>query len=208
MITKGMKVKLQRMQNNVYTVIGARGTGKTPFVLGGDFEEGIAKIFLKKNMSTLIIDEIDHPKYRNVPILMPKDYGKLSTQPGIYRTICSIQHMDELNWKIANEKLVWNTLIVYEDCPKYIPKVFRRDIELALVGNSKQQNVDLCFIGWNWSDMPPDLLKKTNYIAVFKTSDGPYDRENYIARCFDACVAAHKLVCSGKKPYVLVDTGI
>lgn len=196
------------MQNKIITVIGARGTGKTPFILGGDFEEGIANIYLKKRMSTLIIDEIDHPKYRHVPLLLPKDYGKLNSSPGIYRTVCSIQHMDNLNHKIANEKLIWNTLIVYEDCPKYVPKVFRRDIELTLLGNSKQQNVDLCFIAWNWSDTPPDLLKKTNLIAVFKTSDGPEVRENCISRCYAACEQAHKIVCSGKEPYILVDTGI
>ncbi|HYD20026.1 MAG TPA: hypothetical protein VEB40_01025 [Flavipsychrobacter sp.] len=195
-------------QNKVYTVIGARGTGKTPFIRGGDFEDGMAKLWAKKNMSTLVIDEIDHPKYRDVPVLLPKDYKKLSTSVGLYRTICQTQYMDDLMYKIANEHLIWNTLIVFEDCPKYIRKSFRRDIELSLIGNSKQQNVDLCFINWNWSDTPPDLLKKTNYIAIFKTGDDPSYRKDSILRCYNACAEAQQLVNAGKHPYILIDTGL
>ncbi len=196
-------------QNKVWTVIGARGSGKTPFIIGGDFEKGIAAKWLSRGMSTLIIDEIDHPRYRHIPFLHPKDYKQLSSHPGIYRTLCRTQDMDDLIFKIANQQLVWNTAIVFEDCPKYIPKVFRRDIETTLIGNSKQQNTDVFFLGWSWKDTSPDICRKTNYFVVMKSADNPtYRKDDVPGGSYEPLMKAHELVMAGKKPYVIVETPI
>lgn len=194
-------------QNKVYAIIGARGKGKTPFIMGGEFEEGLAKIFFKKNMSTLIIDEIDHPKYRHVPILKPKDYGKLSTDIGIYRTLCPLQHMQGLVEQIAEKKLVWNSLLVLEDSGKYISKTIGQT-EKTLIGNSKQQNVDVVFMNWSWSQVPPTLFDFINELVIFPTGDGPECRYEKITACYEQCMEAHKLVCAGTEPYVIVPTGL
>lgn len=199
------------MHNKIYTVVGARGQGKTPFIIGGQFEEGMAKKWLKRGMSTLIIDELNHPSYRHIPTLMPKDYKLLSSTQQIYRTLCPLQNMSSLLEKIAVENLVWNSLLVLEDAGKYIPLNIGQT-EKTLIGNSKQQNVDMVAMFWNWGEIPPGFLRQTNYLVIFKTSDGPECREQYIRGCFNDCLQAHKLVCSGKAPngvpYIIVDTGI
>lgn len=194
--------------NKIYTLIGARGKGKTPFVIGGDWEPGIAKLWLQnKKMSTLILDELDHVKYQHVPILKPENYSKLSSQPGIYRTLSSQQYLRSLVKKIGTEKLVWNTNVVMEDAKKYINSKFSEE-EWALIGNSKQQNCDLTFMYWNWGIASLDVIRSTNYFVIFPTSDSPEVRKKYIEGCFDKCMKAYKLVCAGKAPYLIVDSGI
>lgn len=193
--------------NKIYTVVGARGQGKTPFIVGGDEECGLAKIYLNKGMSVLTLDEIDHVKYRHVPIMHPKDYSKLSEKPVFVRTLAAMQYLPGLIGEIGEKQLVWNTLIVCEDSKKYIKTVFGNE-EWALIGNSKQQNCDLVFMYWNWGIIPPDILRNTNYFVIFKTSDGPECRKSYLHGCFDKCQAAHDYVTAGKKRYVMIDTGI
>lgn len=193
--------------NKVYLVIGATGSGKTPFIMGGDFEPGLASIFLKKQMSTLVVDEIDHVKYRHIPILKPKDYGKLNTDVGIYRTLCPLQHMQGLMEHIAFDHLVWNTLLVSEDAGKWMSQSLGQT-EKTLIGNSKQQNCDLVFMFWAWGQVPPKLFDFAKEIVIFKTGDGPECRKEKITACYDQCVEAHALVCSGKHPYLVVETGI
>lgn len=191
-------------QNNIYEVIMRRGGGKTPFILGGDFERGIAKIWLEKSMSTLVVDDFPHPKYAHVPILSPKDYSRLSTHPGIYRTIASLQHMPALIESISEK--VYNTAVVFEDSYKYFPKKFG-DAEIALLGNSKQKNVDIFWMDWCWGLVSPDKLRFTNYFVIGPTTDTPAVREEYLHGCYDACLTAHKEVMK-KGKYQIVDSGI
>lgn len=192
--------------NNIYTIIGGRNSGKTPLILGGDYEQGMAAVFLKKNMSVLVIDEFDHPKYRHVPFLHPSKYHLLSNKPGIYRTLTKIQHMPLLFPYLAN---VWNTFIVFEDCFKYIPQKLTKD-QIVILGNSKNQNNDLAFMHWCWGLAQPDILRMTNHYIIFKTSDSPEDRKAYIKGCFNDCVKAHHDVFNIKtgKPYIIVNSGI
>lgn len=202
------------MQNKIYTVVGATGSGKTPFIIGGDFEEGLAKIFLKKGMSTLVIDEIDHHKYSHVPILKPSQYGLLCSKPGIYRTLVSLQNIRQVVKDIAFNKQVWNTLLVFEDPKKWLSNnwIAGDRLELTLIGNSKQQNVDIVFMFWSWSQIPPALFDMTKYFVVLKTASGPAIRKRELGDCYNDCLQAHELVSKGKfvnkKPYYIVETGI
>lgn len=36
--------------NKIFTAVGSRGTGKTPFITGGDFETGLANLYLRKKV--------------------------------------------------------------------------------------------------------------------------------------------------------------
>ena len=191
-------------QNKVWTIIMKRGGGKTPFVIGGDWERGVAKMWLEKGMSTLIIDTFPHPKYAHVPILHPDHYGKLSSHPNIYRTICSIKNMKKLFKQLKN---VYNTLIVFEDCNKYIDNFFTED-QIELIGDTKQKNVDLMFMHWCWGWASTDLLRFTNYFVVGDTPDSPEVREIYIKGCYENLMEAHRKVKAGEEPYLIVDSGI
>lgn len=194
------------MFNKIYTVVGARSQGKTPFILGGDYEQGIANIYLKKGMSVLIIDEVDHPKYRHVPFLHPNNYSVLSKEPKMYRTLASIDNMPLLMEKI---KSVWNTLIVFEDCHKYFGRRFTKN-EIAIIGNSKNQNNCIIFMHWSWGFIQLDLFRMSNYFVIFKTGDTPLVRKNYIHGYFEQALKAYEYSISPEKkfPYKIVATGI
>lgn len=196
--------------NNIYTVIGARSQGKTPFILGGKYEKGLANIFMKeKNMSVLIIDEMDHPKYRHVPFLHPNNYSKLSNTVGIYRTLATIDKMPMLMERLKN---VWNTLIVFEDCHKYFDRKFTRH-EIAILGNSKNQNNDLVFMHWCFGFTQKDLFRMTNYFILFKTGDSPDSRKDDIKGYTNAMYSAYNKIQQRPKdfnglPYIVIETGI
>ena len=211
--------------NKIYTAIGSRGTGKTPFITGGDllpgleetykyFNPGLAGLYLRKGMSTLVIDEIDHVRYREkFPLLHPDSYRKtLTAKPGFYRTLSPVHFMEPLKQRMAVEKLVWNTLIVWEDYHKHIHNPLT-DMESILVGNSKQQNIDMFFATWDWGFLYPDLARFTNYYVVFPSASSPENRKQYLKGCYDkVCTAWEKVMLSSrtdkKIPYLIVDSGI
>ncbi len=201
-------------QNKVYTVIGATGSGKTPFVVGGKFEKGLANIFLQKNMSTLTIDEIDHHKYAHIPIIGPSQYDMLGKKVGLYRTIVQLQYMRSLVRDIVFKKLVYNSLLVFEDSKKWVSNNWDagEKLELTLIGNSKQQNVDLVFMFWSWKQVPPKLFEMTKYLVIFNTSSGPAPRKNDLGDCYEDCLTAHNLIKRKKfvnnLPYYIVSTGL
>lgn len=208
--------------NKIFSVVGARGTGKTPFITGGDltpgmeetykyFNPGLAKRYLKKNMSTLVIDEIDHFRYsKEYKMLHPDHYRQvfLNDTPGLFRTLAPLQYIPNLISRIATEKLVWNALIVLEDYDKYWHNPFT-DTEKTIVGNSKQQNVDLVFPTWDWGLVPPDLFRFINYHVIFPTNSSPEGRSPYMKACYDkVCRAWEAVTIRREKPYIIVDSGI
>jgi len=192
--------------NRIYTVVGARSQGKTPFIVGGDYEQGLAMQYLKKGMSILVVDELDHPKYRHFPTILPKDFKKLSFKPQLARVITKKQNMDSLFIALSD---VWNTLIIFEDCYKYIGSKMT-DSQMAIIGNSKNQNNCLVFMHWCWGFVQPDLFRMTNYFIIFKTSDSPEARKQYLKGCYNECIEASEKVQKIKKgkPYLIVETGI
>ncbi len=190
--------------NKIYTIVGARGTGKTPIIMGGDFEQGLSKVYIKKGMSVLILDTLDHPKYRAVPSLMPKDFHLLSKKPGIFRTLAND---DDMQIVIQKLKSVWNTLIVFEDCYKYSGTKFDRAMR-TVIADSKQQNNDLIYMYPCWGWTATDLVRISNYFVVLKTSDGPECRESYLGGCAQEVMEAHKQVMTGKPHYIVIDSGI
>ncbi len=190
--------------NRIFTITGDRGTGKTPFIMGGDFEEGIAKKYLRKNMSVLVLDTLDHPKYRSLPTILPKDYKKLSESPGAYRTLASPKNMQKV---IESLNKVWNTLIVFEDCYKYMRNSFSDEMRVV-VADSKQQNNDLVYMFACWAWVPLDLCRITDYYVVFPTSDSPDCRGTVLGGCLKRTIEAYNIVMTKKKPYLIVSSGV
>lgn len=192
--------------NKIYAVIGSRGQGKTPLILGGDEEGGMAKIFLAKGMSVLILDTLDHHKYREKTIpLSPKNYGMLSQRPGLYRTLATRDNMQLI---IKDHlKKVWNTFIVFEDAYKYTGDAFEQSMR-TVIGDSKQQNNDLLYMYSCWAWTPLDLIRQANYFVIFKTADSPEFRMRNLGGCANEVMAAHNSVMAGEKRYITVDSGI
>lgn len=212
--------------NKIWSIVGARGTGKSPFITGGDlkpgleetykfFNPGLAKRYLQRGMSTVVIDEIDHVRYRNDYTLLHPDLYRerlLKGNPGLYRTLAALQHIPRLVNRIATEKLIWNSLVVLEDYDKYWHNPFT-DMEKTFVGNSKQQNVDVAFPTWDWGLVPPDLFRFVNYHVIFPTGSSPEGRSGYMRACYDRVCNAWETVMKSartdkKIPYLIVDSGI
>jgi len=190
--------------NRIFTLVGDRGTGKTPFVVGGDFEEGIAVKYLRKNMSLLVIDTLNHPKYRHLQTLHPKNYSILSEKPAMYRTLANPKDMQTVIGKLKN---VWNTAIVFEDCYKYIRYTFSDEMR-TVVADSKQQNNDLYFMLACWAWVPSDLCRITDYYVIFPTADSPLRKGSELGGCLKNAIASHNLVMNKKKPYIIINSGV
>jgi hypothetical protein len=191
--------------NTIGVAVGARGTGKTPLVVGGDWEQGMAKTYLQKNMSVLILDTIDHPKYRQIVTpIMPGRFGEISGSGKVYRCLFSANDAQAVIFQL---KRVWNTLIVFEDCYKYMAKELSK-IDKAVIGDSKQQNNDVLYMFSCWKYVISDICKNCDYYIVFKTLDKPKYRHADLGGCYDNIERAYNNVMKGKEHYYCVRSGV
>ena len=182
--------------NQVGIIIGQRGTGKSLFVLGSKYSAkpddkklnipGILDIYLRKGMKVLIIDTLDHPAYRSIPIIKQDKFKKWNK--GIVRTFLEPDDIAGLVNLINTSPHLNNTCIIFEDAGKYtdksLPKPFKR-----LIIDSKQRNIDIVFMYHCFIDTPTNIFTKSDFIQLFKTEDSPEVRKNNI-RLFDKVLNA------------------
>lgn len=187
--------------NQVGIIIGMRGTGKSLFVLGSRYIskaedkalgiKGVLDIYLKKNMKVLIIDTLDHPAYRAIPVINQENFTKWTS--GIVRTFLEPDDIMKVINIINTTPSMNNTLIICEDAGKYtdtrLPRPFKR-----MIADSKQRNIDIIFMYHCFMDTPTDVFRKgVDYIQLFKTEDNPLVRKNNL-RLFDKVLAAYEEV--------------
>lgn len=178
--------------NLVGTIIGARGTGKTLFLLGSKYSakpedqklglRGLIDHALNNKMKVLIILTVDHPAYRKFPLLAQKDYFQFKS--GIYRLIVKPNQADKLFELIGDDQRsphMNNTFIVCEDAKKYTGKNLSKPLE-GLIIDSKQRNIDMVFMYHCFVDTPGDIFTKMDYIQLFKTEDHPKVRESKMSQ--------------------------
>lgn len=165
----------ENLVNTVSMAIGARGTGKTPFVLGDEKVgvDGLVDLYLQKDMKVLFVDTLDHNSYRHIKYIAPENIN-LNWQSGVYRTWVRPYEMEDLLNVISEN--CWNTFIVLEDTYKHQKRKLS-DACARLIGDSKQQNNDLLFMYHTWKFVPLDLLPYLDYIEIFKTNRLPGKRE-------------------------------
>ncbi len=154
--------------NQVNTIIGTRGTGKTKFIQGDqDLKvNGIIPTYLSKhkNMKVLIVDTFDNPVWNMVPIMKVNDLPLW--KKGYYRVFDS----NPERLMAAIEKYIYNTAIFFEDATKIIGNKLN-DNEKNFVIDSKQKNLDLWFIFHSLSIVPKDLIRVQDYTVLFKTNE-------------------------------------
>ena len=174
--------------NYVGVIIGQRGTGKSLFVIGSKYASrpqdkalnirGLFELAIKNNQKILIIDTLDHPAYKNIPVLKPADFKTF--KKGIYRTWHEPDDIVKLIDLINKSPWLNNTLIICEDAGKYtedrLPRPFKR---LAI--DTKQRNIDLILMYHCWIDTPKNVFSKSDFIQLFKTEDSPFVRRNDIS---------------------------
>lgn len=167
--------------NTVNAILGSRGTGKTVY-MRGDAQlnvPGLIPKYAKKGMKVLIVDTMDHPAYRDIPIVTPKQmqtWGP-SSDKTVRRVFVPVDDIPRLN-KVIN-KYLWNALLVYEDAYKHQSERLDQSIK-EIIGDSKQKNIDLVFMYHTWMHAPLDLYRYLDAIEVFKTKDSPEARRSTI----------------------------
>lgn len=189
---------MEPISNTITGIFGARGTGKTAYLLGDEScgIKGLVKTYLAKGMKVLIIDTFDHPSYKSVPTIKPKQLtGKLS---GANRIFVRSEQMPELN-KIIKET-VYNTLLVYEDAYKHQFGKLDKSV-MELIGDSKQKNVDILFMYHCFALAPKDLYRYLDYLEIFKTKDTPEERKQEMSGYFGEAMQAYNQVKANPSRY-------
>jgi hypothetical protein len=186
--------------NQVGTIIGQRGTGKSLFLLGSSWSAkesdralqipSLIDTGLKKGMKVLVIDTLDHPAYKRIPVLKQRMFKAFTK--GVARLWLEPDKMRPFVDLINRSPHMNNSFIVFEDAGKYteknLPPEFKR-----LIMDSKQRNIDILFMYHCFIDTPANIFTKADYIQLFKTEDSPRVRRNNL-RLYDKVEAAHREV--------------
>lgn len=159
--------------NRVTLIVGGRGSGKTDFV---------KNLIHPLNKRRIICDTFDSPVWRNYKtfkhpereseIIHSINFDQVKEQKnGTFKLISS--DTDQIFETI--EKDAWNSLIVIEDATRFIEKKLSNDVK-KMVLDTKQKNTDLIFIFHTLSSVPPDLIRYSDFLTLFKTKENwsPY----------------------------------
>jgi hypothetical protein len=167
--------------NIVGIVLGEKGTGKTPFLIGDEKAgiTGLAEGYLKRDMKMLILDTYDHPKYRHIPVIQPKQihYWK----KGLYRFFAS--DLEEMFVQI--KKNLYNCAVGLEDCHKYLDQYLLENYLNEINIDSKNRNNDILYISHAWGWIPKDVYRIADVFEIFKSSEHPSVRKKELAGCYD-----------------------
>lgn len=184
---------MNHRMNIVTTLIGARGCGKTTFI-----RKLIDKLRAKnKSKKVLIVDTIDHPAYRDVPVLTIDQLKKWKANAGGFYRIYGSNTQEIFE---AVNIYIFNALIVYEDASKYIgTEKLPADVK-GFLFDSKQKNLDIIFMFHAWGFVPNDLFRINDMITFFKTKDNPEAKKNFLP--FDLIKNEYKLVQASDDKYI------
>ncbi|MBS1647366.1 MAG: hypothetical protein JST67_08495 [Bacteroidetes bacterium] len=158
-------------------------------------------------MKVLIIDTLDHPSYRNIPVLPKSKFS--NWENGIYRVFTTREEIPKLNHFINSSPSVWNTCLVYEDAYKHTSKIIDKSL-IQLMADSKQKNIDIVFMYHSFAQAPPDLYRYLDFIELFKTKDSPQCRKNYMPGYYDFAEKIYNEVKKNPSPFFhkMIDTGM
>lgn len=152
-------------------MVGGRGSGKT------DFVKNLIYPLTKKRY---ICDTFDNPAWRTYKThLHPERSGEIIPIIDLEDVIEDATEGTE-TFRIANsdtdaifdtiEKDVWNALVVVEDATRFISRQVSSEVR-KFVLDTKQRNLDLIFVFHSLTDVPPDLIRWSDYLTLFKTNE-------------------------------------
>ena len=200
---------MQPVFNTVAAIFGQRGTGKTQYLKGNKELNlpGFFSSYLNKGMKILIIDTIDHPAYKEVPIIRIEQLK--SWKKGVYRIFLRPSEIPQLINLLNTLPSAYNTLIVCEDAYKYIKDKFFEGLEEFII-NSKQKNIDIIFMYHCWAWAPKDLFRVLDLIEVFKTKDSPAARKDSMPGYFEDAMKVYNEVNKNRSLFYhkLLNTGL
>lgn len=193
---------MRDLSNEIELILGARGTGKTPYIVG-DAEYNIRGL-LVENMESgrpaIILDQLYHPKYEMFPVIPKEKLITSKIKKGIYRIIEPTRKgMREAQAIIAAR--VTGTDVICEDSFRYERKQLS-DPMAAIVGNSKNIDVNVRFMYHTWKFVPLDLYPYVDKLTLYKTASPPGPREeDELADRYPQVLQCYKEVNKNKDPY-------
>jgi len=143
--------------NIVGVIVGGRGTGKTTYL-----KDKIQKA--SKLPKTVVIDTFPHPSYSEFQQIPGEKLRIL--KKGKKRVVGS---NTEENIKLV-DKYLTNSLLVFEDCTKYIKSNLQDSVRNLLI-DSKQKNLDIILMYHSLGQVPPDIFRLSDFIVLFKTGE-------------------------------------
>lgn len=175
--------------NLVTGILGKRGCGKTTYTLA------LIEAYRQQHpgMKILIMDTLDHPAYRHIPVLTAEMIGRWRT-PTVYRVFGS--NTDEMLQAISTD--LKDALVIFEDASKYVRKNLQPSVRFFIL-DSKQKNLDLVFIFHGFAFVPPELFRVLDILTIFKTDNPEYRKTELVA--FDQILPAYNRVMKSKDPY-------
>lgn len=203
--------------NKVTAIIGGRGSGKTLFVMGSKYISkkedqdlklpGLFDLYIGvKKTKVLIIDTLDHPAYRNIPVmpinLLPE------WKSGIYRILIQPDDISKLCKMLNGLSSIWNSAIFFEDAYKHTSKIVCKPL-CELFGDSKQKNIDVFLMYWAYGQAPTDLYRMLDNIECFKTKDSPECRKTFMPGYYEDAMKIYNEIKINKFPFAhkTIDTG-
>jgi len=160
-------------KGQVSLFIGRRYSGKTWYTTK-KFIPAYTKAHPDRKL--LVFDDLDHPDYRHLPRLSPKDFYRW--KKGAYRMF----HTDsEISEKLLKKLLLesWNTLLIVEDATKFLEGSIGKEIVKGIL-DSRNKGNDVILMFHSFQDVPPRILRKCDIYQMFAT-DNPQSRKNMIS---------------------------
>lgn len=163
--------------NKLWTIVGAKGTGKTTFLnnTNPSLPPGIIQKWMdarkgRPDERVLIIDTVDHPSYREFQIIEPEHIAHW--KKGVKRIIVNQSKFDKL-FRVMQTDLI-NCMVVCEDSTKYIRNNQKINDDLNnFMTDIKQKNIDLLFTYHSIGMANLDIVRMTDILVLFKSPDPP-----------------------------------
>ncbi|MDD5358592.1 MAG: hypothetical protein PHX80_05555 [Candidatus Nanoarchaeia archaeon] len=159
---------MDKRVNLISIIVGTRSTGKTTYMKGDESLklEGIIDSYQDKdpNQKILIVDLFDNPVWRDVPLLTSERLSRWKS--GMYR----IFDRDFSHLVTTINTYCFNTVVFFEDATKYIRANIEENLRQLLI-DSKQKNLDVFFAFHYLMAAPPDLVRISDYLVLFKTNE-------------------------------------
>ena len=159
--------------NKIIAIIGMRGTGKTPYIVGEAKHNifGLIKTYLQyRNMKVLVIDTTDRFAYKDIPVVKIKDLE--FWKQGVRRLWVRPDDISELNLYINTLPSMYNTFLVYEDAARHQDRQLDKSMKDLFV-DSKEKNIDMLLVFHLFAQTPIDMFRWVDLIELFKTKDHP-----------------------------------
>jgi hypothetical protein len=186
-------------QNLISALVADRGKGKTPFIIGDKTVpvEGIVESYLNRDMKFLILDTVNHSKYRHIPrieINQIKFWKK-----GVYRFWGNRAELKKMLVVISQE--LFNAGVACEDAHKYIDTPVP-DALIDFLIDTKEKNIDFFFLYHAFGWIPKDLYRVIDAYEIFKSSEHPKVRKEQLSGCYEKILKVWEEVNASENNYL------